>query len=268
MSTRPALIDVHNVTVKRERHTVFEHFSLRLEQGCSTALLGPNGAGKTTLLRLLTRDLYPVVRTDSHVRILGRERFSIWDLRRDIGIVSHELQHEFLRALPGLEVVLSGFAASVGLRGVAFEASRDDRAAAHAALARMGVDDLAHVRFDRMSTGQQRRTLLARALVHEPSALVLDEPTTGLDLKAAHDFVRILRRLARAGRTIVLATHHVAEIPPEVERVVMLKDCAVFRDGPKRETLTSANLSALYDTPLTVVHEGGYYVPLPASGED
>ena len=264
----PALIDIHNATVRREGNTIFRGFGLRIEQGQSTALLGPNGAGKTTLLRLLTRELYPVVRDDSHVRILGKERFSVWDLRRDIGIVSHELQHAFVRGLPGLEVVLSGFAASIGLRGVGFDPGANDRAAAAAVMRRLGVGELAAVRFDRMSTGQQRRVLLARALVHEPDALVLDEPAAGLDMKMAHGLVDILRELMRAGRTIVLATHNVAEIPPEIEHVVMLKDCRVFRDGDKARVLNAATLSELYDTPLRVVREHGYYLPLPVSRHD
>ena len=257
------LIDIHNATVYRQRHKVFENLSLRIDQGQSTALLGPNGAGKTTLLRLLTRELYPVQRPDSHVRILGKELFSVRDLRRTIGIVSHEMQHQFLRALPGLEVVLSGFAASVGLDGVNCTISDGQRAAALATMARLGVEQLAQTRFDRMSTGQQRRTLLARSLVHDPASLVLDEPTNGLDLQMAHDYLRILRELIRAGRTIVLATHHVAEIPPEIDRVVMLKHCKVFRDGPKAEVLTSENLSELYGTPVHLVRERGFYFPLP-----
>lgn len=265
---KPLLIDIRNATVYRERKRVFENFSLEIEQGESTALLGPNGAGKTTFLRLLTRELYPVVMPDSHVRILGKELFSVWDLRRSIGIVSHEMQHTFLRALPGLEVVLSGFAASVGLAGVNHPLTALEKHSALAMMERLGVGQLTHTRFDRMSTGQQRRVLLARSLVHEPHALVLDEPTVGLDLEMAYHYLRILRELIRAGRTVVLATHHVAEIPPEIERVVMLKNCEVFRDGSKQELLTSSNLSELYNTPVRVVQQHGYYVPLPGVGDD
>ncbi len=258
------LIEIRGATVYRNETRVFDDFSLTIEQGESTVLLGPNGSGKTTLLQLLTRKLYPVVRDGSWVRIFGRENFSVWDFYRDIGFVSHELQHDFLINVTGLDTVLSGFTASIGTRGLRQTFDAEQRRAAEAVMARLGVVSLAGVRFDRLSTGQQRRLLLARALVHDPATLVLDEPASGLDVGAAFRFVAILRQQLRTGRTIVLATHHVAEIPPEIERVVLMKDRRVLHDGPKREVLTAANLSELYDTPLGVVERNGFFLPVPA----
>lgn len=263
--TRAApLIDIRGATVYRQNKRVFDDLSLTIDQGERTVLLGPNGSGKTTLLQLLTRKLYPVVRPGSRVRILGSERLSIWDLYRVIGFVSHELQHEFLRDLCAREAVLSGFTASVGLRGLRFRATGDQARAADALMARFGVADLAERRFDRLSTGQQRRVLLARSLVHDPDALILDEPAAGLDLGATFAFIGLLREQLRAGRTVVYATHHVGEIPPEIERVVIMRDCRVLCDGPKREVLTQARLSELYDTPVRLLERDGFYATLPA----
>jgi iron complex transport system ATP-binding protein len=110
-----------------------------------------------------------------------------------------------------------------------------------------------------MSSGEARRVLIARALVSDPVALVLDEPTTGLDMVARHRFVSLVSRIARSGTTIVLVTHHVEEIIPEVEHVILLKEGRVVCAGPKQSTLTAANLSFLFNAPITLHEANGYY---------
>ena len=114
-----------------------------------------------------------------------------------------------------------------------------------------------------MSTGQQRRCLLARALVHQPATLILDEPTAGLDISASFDYLRQISRLANEGQNIVIVTHHLNEIPPEVDRVVLLKQGAVVADGSKAETLTDDLLSEIYETPVRVGHVDGHYLAYP-----
>lgn len=131
--------------------------------------------------------------------------------------------------------------------------------AAHQALASVEALHLADKPLSQMSTGEARRILIARALVHSPRALLLDEPTAGLDLAAAHHFLASLRSLAQTGTTVLLVTHHVNEILPEINRVILLQSGTVFFDGPKAEALTSARLSALYQSPITVTRSGGYY---------
>ncbi len=262
----PALIDIRRATVWRNETRVFHDLTLSIAQRESTVLLGPNGAGKTTLMQLLTRKLYPVHQPGSWVRILGRERLSVRDLYQCIGFVSHELQNAFLMGHTGREAVLSGLTASIGTRAlvhVTFSTAQHEIAAA--VMDRLGVTGLADVRFDRMSTGQQRRILLARSLVHDPESLILDEPASGLDPGAAFRFVDLMREQLRAGRTIVLATHHVAEIPPEIDRVILMKDRRVLRDGAKRHVLTPAGLSELYDTPVDLIERNGFYLPVPGS---
>ena len=106
---------------------------------------------------------------------------------------------------------------------------------------------------------EARRCLLASALVHRPHTLLLDEPTTSLDLPGRRDFLTTLSGLADAGQSIVLVTHHTAEVLPQIERVVLLRDGQVFHDGPKAEVLRSEVLSELFGTPITVVEKDGYY---------
>lgn len=241
---------------------MFEAFSLDIESGQSTAILGPNGAGKTTLLKLLSCELYPVVAKGSYVRVLGRERWDVWELRNHLGIISNDLQNDYLGYVPGKEVVLSGYYSSIGTyRHQTFSAEQDQQAAK--ILQELGIEELQDKPFATMSTGQQRRFLLGRALVSDPQNLILDEPTSGLDLKATFQYLETVRRLIRQGRTVVLVTHHVHEIPPEIQRVVLLDQGKVVTSGPKLDVLNDAALSKLFDTPIHLVDANGYYQVLP-----
>jgi iron complex transport system ATP-binding protein len=112
---------------------------------------------------------------------------------------------------------------------------------------------------DEMSSGEARRILIGRALVHAPKALVLDEPTSSLDPHATHELRVILRKLAQAGTSIIVVTHHLPDIIPEVDRVILIKKGRILRDGPKRQTLTSESLSELFETPVELLERDGLY---------
>jgi len=264
MNTEIPLVEFRNASIWRGRTHVFRNLNLAFGQHERIAILGPNGSGKTTLLKTINREIYPVVQPDSWVRILGRERWNVWELRRRIGVVSHDLQVRYTLHTTALEVVVSGFQSSIGVHGTLATLVRPEHTErAAATLKALGVGDLQHTRLAAMSTGQQRRCLLARALVHEPDMLILDEPTAGLDISAAFDYLRLIRKLAGSGQNIVIVTHHLNEIPLDVERVILLKAGAIFADGSKHEILSSENLSQLYETPVRVTSVDGYYLAYP-----
>jgi iron complex transport system ATP-binding protein len=262
-ATSNSLIDIQNATVWRGDNCVFENLTLNIPLGESVVVLGPNGVGKSTLLKLVTREVYPTVKAASHVRVLGQSRWAVHELRRQLGIVSPDLQAGFLPDTTGRNVVLSGFAASLGTHGVRFEFTPQQQLQTDATIERLGLDGLRHTRFSDMSTGQQRRLLIARALVHEPRALVLDEPCTGLDLAGSLALQHTLNDLLRDGVSIVLVTHQVSEIPPAIERVVLLSPGRVMADGPKASVLNSESLTELYGTPICVREIEGHFVALP-----
>lgn len=257
------IIEIKNATVYRGNTKVFESLSLEIKRGSNTAIIGPNGAGKTTLLKLLSRELYPVQRDGCYVRILGRDGWNVWDLRSQLGIVSHDLQHQYAGHARGLEVVLSGFYASIGTYSYQ-QFGPDQVQRAQQIMVTLGITELRDKLFATMSTGEQRRCLLGRALINEPHTLVLDEPTTSLDLKATFTYLKIIRKLMREGRTVVLITHHLHDIPPEVTQVILLKGGKVATTGEKQQVLTDDNLSHLFDTPIRLVTEDGYYHAIPA----
>ena len=257
------LLELAGVTVLRGGRRALDGVTLTIPRGQNTAVLGPNGAGKSTLLRMLNGEFFPLRRPGVRMRLLGRHRWNVFDVRRQLGVVSHELQATYHGWLSGLDVVCSGFFASVGVyrhQGL----TEAQRRGAETAAESQGAGDLLERRFDTLSSGEQRRLLLARALVHEPHTLLLDEPATGLDLKAAVGLMERLRVLAAAGTTLIIVTHHVDQIPPEVERVVLLKAGRVFADGPKDEVLTSATLSELFEVGVQLVERNGWFQVLPA----
>ena len=262
-STEP-IIDIRNATVYRGETLVFERLSLRIAGGENTAIVGPNGAGKSTFLKLLSRDIYPVYQQDARVRLFGRDRWSVWELRAHLGIVSHDLQHEYAGNALGLAVVLSGYYASINTWGYQ-SFTESERHQADVVMSLLDIEHLRDKQFATMSTGEQRRFLLARALINQPEALILDEPTTGLDLTATFHYLDIVRKLMHEQRTVILVTHHLHEIPPEIERVILLKGGQVVADGPKRQVLTSASLSALYATPIKLIEADGYYQAFPGT---
>lgn len=260
----PPLIDIRRATIWRGSTRVFDNFDLSIAQHEQVAVLGPNGSGKTTLLKVVNRELYPVVQKDSWVRILGREAWNVWELRAHIGLVSQDLQNRYRGSVRGLDVVVSGFLASVGVQGLlARRVTPVQLDRARAAMGELGVAGLADTPLSNMSTGQQRRCLLARALVHDPHTLILDEPTAGLDLAASFDYLQRIRALVRAGKSIVLVTHAVHEIPPSIGRVILLREGRIVADGSREAVLTRENLEATFDVRMRVTEIDGYVLAYP-----
>ncbi|TCD47310.1 ATP-binding cassette domain-containing protein [Chlorobium sp. N1] len=256
-------IDIRHLTAYRGGRRVLDDFSFRQERGAHTALLGPNGSGKTTLMKLVSGELYGLDRPGSSVRVFGRERWDVHELRRRLGILSHDLQREYLPGVSGRDVVLSGAFASIDLWRH-HEVREADRSRAGELMEELGVTSLADRRFSQMSTGEQRRCLLARALFANPDALLFDEPTSGLDLRAAFAYLWTLGDIMRQGRTVLLVTHHVHEIPPEIKRVVLLKEGRIMADGPREDVLTAPLLSDLFETPLQLAERDGWHQVFPA----
>lgn len=256
------ILDIQHATVYRGDACVFSDFSFALQEGEHAAIVGPNGAGKSTLLKLLAGEVHPLPNDETHIRLFGEERWNVWDVRKRLGMVSHDLQHHYLERVIGLKVVLSGYHASIGTYGHQ-DFTYAQIARAHAVMEELGIGFLIDRRFAEMSTGEQRRCLLGRALVHEPTTLVLDEPTSGLDLTATFHYLDLVRAHMKKGKTVLLVTHHIHEIPPEVDRVLLLKEGRVLQDGDKARVLTEANLSLLFGCPVALAQANGWYQALP-----
>ncbi|HZU42758.1 MAG TPA: ATP-binding cassette domain-containing protein [Terriglobales bacterium] len=252
------LLELKHVTILRGECAALDDVTLTIGQGEHVCILGPNGCGKSTLIKLLTRELYPLAREGSSIAILGRERWNAFELRNLLGIVSPDLLAQCSTDATGRDVVLSGFFSSTKI----FPHHRPEAewmARAEAAMKRLGIEHLADRAVARMSSGEAKRTLIARALVHEPRALLFDEPGNALDLAAQFQLRDTLRELARSGLTILLVTHHVSEIIPEIERVVLLRAGRILADGAKGKVLTEENLLELFGVRVRLEWNDGYF---------
>jgi iron complex transport system ATP-binding protein len=259
------ILELTRATLVRGGTRVLEGLSLTIRGGEHTAILGPNGAGKTSLIRMLTLEDRPRAHANGTppLRLFGRVNWDIMELRTRLGVVTGDLDLGFGLGtsggrVSGLDVATSGLLGSHGVFGHQ-EVTTGMREQGRAALARVEVSHLAGKPLNEMSTGERRRVLIARALVTRPDALVLDEPTTGLDLVARHRFMQTVRRLAGDGTTIILVTHHVDEIVPEIGRVVLLREGRVSFDGPSTEALTTARLTEVFGAALSVERGGEYF---------
>jgi iron complex transport system ATP-binding protein len=260
---RPAiapLVELRDAVVRIGGTEILHGVDLVLTSDENVAILGPNGAGKSTLVGLVVGERRALVHDDGSaaVRVLGQERWDLFEIRRELGVVSDSLQTDYDRHVSALDAVVSGFFGSIGLyRHHAVTADMRDRACA--ALERMGIAGLALRTMDTLSTGEARRALIARALVHEPAALLLDEPFHGLDPRARYELRESLRELAAGGTGLVLVTHEIGEIVPEISRVIAVRDGRIAADGAKEELLTGPVMSDLFGFPAKVTETNGYY---------
>ena len=254
----PPLLTIRDAHGVRGKRALLDGLSLTLKNGQHTAILGSNGSGKSTLVKLITRQLYPLA--GGYVSLFGRERWNVTELRGLMGIVSSSMQLDF-DAHPPLEVfdcVVSGFFAARGL-WKQHAVTDDIRVRSQEALEQTGASHLIGRDMSTLSTGEARRVLIARALVHGPKALLLDEPCAGLDPASRRVFLEGLRGLAQGGTTLILVTHHIEEILPEIGHIVMLRDGRVLHEGDKSALLDSAHLTELFGMPVEVQPRGEWF---------
>jgi iron complex transport system ATP-binding protein len=254
----PALLDFQNLRVMRGQKIALDDFSLRIEADEHIAILGPNGCGKSTLIKTITRECYPVARLESSLNILGEESWNVFDLRARLGIVSNDLMLSCTSEACGRDLVLSGFFSSTAIfPNHAVDSAKQKLA--DAALAELKILHLAERPVCEMSSGEARRVLIARALVHKPRALLFDEPCNSLDLAAQQSLRQTMRELADSGTAIILVTHELADIVPEIQRVVLMNRGRVVADGPKEEILQVDRLSALFGVNVEMARRDGHY---------
>ncbi len=241
---------------------VFRNLSLKLKHGENTAILGPNGSGKTALVKLITRNIYPIVKRGSTLKIFGNQTIKLNQLRSRIGVVSTDLEARTPDYISANDVVLSGLYGSIGINRNRSPNEKEIKKVQNL-ISELGLGDIDARSFGQLSDGERRRLLIARAMINEPEVLILDEPTNGLDLKARHQLLKYIRILCTGKTTIILITNRVEDIVKEIERIIFLKKGAIIRDGATNDLLQSEPLGKLYETPLEIIFANGYYQVIP-----
>ena len=256
-------LSMRNVDIARGQKVVLRDVNLTIATGEHIAILGPNGCGKSTLIKAMTCECYPIVRHGMEMKVYGRDRWEVQELRKHLGVVAAELPGERTAVTRGLDAVVSGFFSSSTL-WPNLEVTESMRIGAMDALALLGADHLRDRWVGEMSAGEKRRVMIARALVHRPEMLLLDEPSNALDLAAQRELREILRDVAagsgdRRGTGVVMVTHHLADILPEINRVVMMRGGRIVADGSKMELLQATRLEELFGVELEVTERHGYW---------
>jgi iron complex transport system ATP-binding protein len=263
-----SFLHLENVNVARGENLVLHDINLTVATGEHIAILGPNGCGKSTLIKTITCECYPIAEPGTTVSIFGRQRWDLTELKKRLGVVSPELPGKPTLHTTGRDAVLTGFFSSstlwpnlISSITPAMQTRTDE------VLHQIDAVSLSNKLVGQMSAGQQRRIMIGRALVGSGSAtpdsttsmLLLDEPSNALDLSAQRELRNLLRTLAQQGTGILLITHQVSDIIPEIDRILMMKDGRIAADGPKSELLTGARLSHLFQTEVTLTEKDGYH---------
>lgn len=247
----PPVLRLSGVSVLRADRPILGPLDWAVGSGERWVVFGPNGSGKTTLLQVLSTYLWP---STGSVDVLGERLGSVdaRELRRRIGYAGSGLEAAIDPSLAAVDVVVTARHAALGPWWHRF--SDEDRARAMGLLERFGIGDLGARTFGSLSTGERRRVQIARALMPDPDLLLLDEPSSSLDLGAREALVDDLERLAESERplAIVLVSHHVEEIPPRFDHALVLRHGCAVAAGPIETTLTSRTLSGAFDRRLVV----------------
>lgn len=258
MNSSNLLLDLQNIRVMRGEKIVLDDFSLKVNVNEHVAILGPNGCGKSTLIKTITRECYPMAMSGSSIRMLGQEQWNVFDLRSYLGIVSNDLMSMCSGEAVGGDVVISGFFSSNSVYPN-HAVKSEQMQLAEQAMDWLGVSHLARRPVCEMSSGEAKRILIARALVHKPLALLFDEPCNSLDLGAQHSLRQTMRSLANSGIGIILVTHELPDIIPEIERVILMSKGKIVADGPKQNMLNAERLSSLFGLPMELWQRDSFY---------
>lgn len=256
-------ISLESVCLVRNRRPILQDIDWTIERGTHWVVLGPNGSGKTTLLQLLAGYLWP---TRGAITVLG-EKFGHCDLRelrKRIGWVGSFLEAKIPPAQKPLDLIVSGKTASIGIFDIPTD---EDYRKARTVACRMGCEEVLDSTYGVLSQGEKQRLLIARALVHDPQLLVLDEPCAGLDIVARERLLQTLESLATGSNppTMLFVTHHVEEITPSVSHAFLLKGGRCVAQGKKSNVLRSDCMSEAFGIGLQVVGTNGRYFLRPAS---
>ena len=254
------IIEFENIDVGYDENIVLKDINLKIKSGEHFAILGANGSGKSTLMKLIQSQIHPRHTKEFKKEIFGKSRYSIFDLKKELGVITNDLHNYFEKEagyLTGFEVVLSGFYSSIGIF-THQDFTKEQIKKALEVMDFLEIIDLKDKKVSSMSTGQLRKCIVARALIHDPKAFVLDEPTVGLDIKAQINFIKLLQKISLKS-TIILVTHHLEEIFPEIKNVALIYNNTIFKIGKKEDILNSENLSTVFDIKIEVKQKNERY---------
>ena len=258
MEKEQPIIVLKEITVRRKGKPILNRINLTINKDEHVAIIGSNGAGKSTLVQVISQEVHPLYSPDTKRLLFGKERWHVLELRKKMGIVSAALQYLCSTTHPALHIVLSGFFSSIGL-DFHHQVTSEMEEEAFKRLREQKVEHLYDKPMRNLSSGEARRVLLARATVHNPQVMLLDEAVSNLDLPARSMYRNSVKQFSKEGKTVILVTHDLSEIIEEINRVIILKEGEIFADGPKAEVLNEDTLSEAYGTKVFLSQRDNRY---------
>ena len=253
------IIELENVCVINKGRYILKDISLAIPRGRCCALIGPNGAGKSTLISVLAGYIYP---STGRVTIADQTFGSadIRQIRENIGLIETSRIPQFRRDLTAREIIATGLFGTLMLP-INKDVTAGQWEKVDAEIKAFQLGSIAGQNFSSLSTGEKMKTLIARAVVAKPELLILDEPTAGLDLAARARAVKTFEELLKRENcpTVLIVSHHLAELPATVDDVILLKDGQIVASGQPEVILSSENLSRLYGCQIKIINDNGHY---------
>ena len=256
--------DLKNINVYIDQKEVLSNININLNHGENTLILGPNGSGKSTFLKLLNRSIHPITTNNSSFKLFNKENINIWDLRKKIGFLFKEMEQRVNIGVTLYDVIISGFSGTFNSRYSKLLSERE-KIKIDNLINEWGLNNIISNEFKSLSDGQKRRALLARALVYEPDILVLDEPFCNLDIKSNFILNKNLSELVDRSINILYVTHNLESILPKTNRVILIKEGKIFKDGSPNELVNSKILSYLFNISINVIEQEGYWRIVPTN---
>ncbi|MDR2811793.1 MAG: ATP-binding cassette domain-containing protein [Endomicrobium sp.] len=250
-------IYLKHISVLRDDKKILDDITLNIKTGENAAIIGPNGSGKSTFIKLITRSIYPSYTGIGICKLFGCNVWNVDDLRSMLGVVTSELQCDFHNEITGFDVVLSGFFSSIGI-GKNHIVTKYMIKKAEQTIDLMDVSYLKDKKLETMSSGEVKKFLIARALVNDPKVLILDEPSNSLDIASSLNLHKIMRKIVATCTNIILVTHLVSDIIPEINRFVFFKNGKIFADGSRKNVFTSEKLSSLFGINVKISENNGF----------
>ena len=255
-------LDCQNIDYIKDGSEILSRINLKIKEGEIVTILGPNGSGKSTLIKLISRSIYPRIKSGSKFKIYGKEMINIWDMRSKISFMNNEIHQRTHGSLKVKDIVLSGIYGSIGIPKN-INPSKINYDQAIKLIEKFNLSNKVNSRYDQLSDGQKRIVQILRALINKPKVLILDEPTSNLDINSTYLLINFLSSVIKEDISLLMSTNSIDNILKETTRVILIKEGIIKADGLPYKTINSEELSLLYDIEIKVLNSNGYWRAVP-----
>lgn len=231
------------ISAFREGYEVVKNLNIKFKTNERIIILGPNGSGKSSIIDLINREIYPIQKSNSFLKIFDKELIDLWDLRRNISTVNNQIKSRINPNLKVFDLLISGLYGTY----CKVKSKSKDNQIAKAVVDKMNLKKISEKKFGILSDGEKQISLIARAIINNPRVLILDEPSANLDLKSKYLLMDYLEYLSRIKINILCITHDISLITKDFNRVILLKNREVMKDGKPSEIINEENINNLFE---------------------